>query len=178
MSIKGQITDNINYDGNIKVTINNKGRKSELKLHNSGTKLLFDTVTKALAGYSIKNETPQYIDIKYTRNNESINDDTNPLISALSSPVVLTGKVYGEPAGASSDVNYGRVQFEAELDHSVKIDNITGFNWRLELLSRSKQKLADIVDTNETHQVLYIYNAINNTNEVIIEWALQFSNPS
>ena len=176
MSIKGKIKNNIDYNGDIKVTINDRGHKSELKLHNNGTKLLFDIITKALAGYSIKGETPQYIDIKYTKNNEDFSIETNPYLSALLSPIVITGKIYGPPAGATTEQEFGRLQMEAELDHSVKIDGISGYNWKLQLLNNSLEELAYIDNTNS--QVSNIYDAITTNHEVIIEWALQFSNPT
>ena len=168
MSIKGQIKDNISYNGNIKVTINDRGHKSELKFHNSGTKLLFDTITKALAGYSIEGETPQYIDIKYSQDNVTFT-------SALYSPVIITGKIFGDPAGAGRNTDFGIVQMNAEIDHSVKIDGIEAEYWQLQLLNSSTGILAIVDNSNDVKE---IYNAITGNHEVIIEWALQFSNPT
>lgn len=169
MGLKGKIQENISYNGTIKVIVNDRGHKYELNLHNQGTKLLYDTVTKALAGYSIQNDVPKYIDITYSDN------ESGTYKSALLSPVVITGIIFGAPAAATS--NDGKLLLNTEIDNSKKAPtSYSGDNWRLELLSVSKGILAIIENTNG--QVKTIYDNITETNEVLIEWTLKFSAPA
>ena len=161
--IGAKISNSISYQGCVEVTLNTKGRKRPMFLHNEGTKHLFDTISRALAGYSINGATPRYIDIQYL----TIGDEYT---SALTSLIPLVGTVYGEAAEAGEAD--GRLLVNATITCEDKQPLTTLNSPRLVILDANHRPLTLI----KGDQIKALWEAITDATDAIIEWKLIFSN--
>ena len=163
VELSAQLNNTISYQGCVQVTLNTKGHKRPLLLLNSGTKHLFDTITRALAGYSINGATPRYIDVQYKQTPEMY-------ASALTSLIPFVGIVYGEAAEAGE--NDGRLLLNATITNDDKQPVAIVNSPRLVILDASKRVLAQI----EGEQIKTLWDAITASTDAIVEWKLIFSN--
>jgi len=160
--LKAIIGNSISYRGNLSVTLNVKGHKYPFTFNNHGTKHLLDTITRALAGYSITGATPRYIDFQHTL-------DGTQYQSVLKNLVPFTGIVYGEAADAEE--NEGRVLLNATLTYEDKQYITTLYSPRLVILDDEKRVLAEI--TEGDFQTLW--NSITDATDALIEWKMIFT---
>lgn len=161
--LNAKLSNSISYQGCVEVTLNTKGHKRPMLLHNSGTKHLFDTITRALAGYSINGAIPRYIDIQYQRTPDVFN-------SALTSLIPFVGIVYGDAAEAGD--TEGRLLLNATVTSEDKQPIATLTQPRLVILDANARPLALI----EGDQIKSLWDAITDATDAIIEWKLIFSN--
>lgn len=155
----------ISYTGTVNITLNTKGHKSPLKLKNSGTKHLMDTIARALAGYSINGCTPRYVDIQQQLDGE-------PYETVLRSRVPFTGIVHGVPAGADVGSDCSKILMNATITYEDKqpiaVLNSTA---RLVMLDSAMRPLATI-----NSDIPLLWEKITESTDAFIEWTLTFEN--
>lgn len=166
--MKALSENQIGYSGDVVITLRNKKRKVNrvFRLHNEGTVYLFNAIAKALAGYSIANELPGYIDI------QTGND------SLLNNRLRITGRVYGSSALAglsnADKSNYegkGVVLVNAILTSGSK-KTVSGDDCVLVLFNETnEQELARLEDA----RIAEMYNSVDDNNDALIEWRLVIS---
>ena len=162
--VNANFSNETTYKGVVNITLSTKGHKRPFQMYNTGTKHLFDTLSKAMAGYSVTGCTPRYIDIQYA----SIPDVYQ---TALSTRIPFTGIVYGEAAEAGE--NEGRVLLNATITSEDKQPINTLSDARLVILDGNKRPLA-IVGGSNSAQVQELWNAITDATDAIVEWSLIF----
>lgn len=162
MEIVNKADSSVGYSGAVSVTLSTKGHKKPLVLKNSGTSHLFDVISRALAGYSIKGLTPRFIDIQ------------RPVVvgayeSVLIAPVPVTGIVYG--IAAHSDDGNGHLLMNATITFQDKQPLLnTTEDLRLVLLDSEQHSLAIITE------VKSLWDSITESTDAYIEWSLTFKN--
>lgn len=163
--LNARLSNSISYKGVVTVTLSTSGHKRPFQMYNTGTKHLFDTLSRAIAGYPITGATPKYIDIQSA---------TLPDVyeTALSTRIPLTGIVYGEAAEASD--NEGRVLLNATITKEDKQPVSTLNDGRLVILDGNRRPLAVIGGTNNSSQIQALWEAITDSTDAIIEWTLIF----
>lgn len=160
-----QLENFIGYSGRLTANMVVKGRSKQYCLHNSGTKNLWNMLAKAVAGYTVESETPQYFDIVDANGN-----------SHLRSPILFRGKVWGKDAVKIEDSNSSSVKLTATVTRSDKrIDTLAdGENVRLRMYDLLGNVLAEIRDDDK--KLFDLYNNISSGTDAIFEWVLTFSN--
>lgn len=164
MDIKGIIENKVSYQGNVSLSLKNKGEHIVYSIKNSGTKLLLDTITRALAGYSIENSIPKYIDIQVSY------DGKSSYTSGLLKAIPLVGVVYGEPAGAEK--NNGVLLLNATITYADKAPISAMTDARLVLLTEDMKVLASIED--DSGDITTMWESITSSTDAIVEWKLSF----
>jgi hypothetical protein len=164
IELGANISNEISYKGVVTVTLNTQGHKRPFQMYNTGTKHLFDTISRAIAGYDITGSTPRYIDIQYT-----VSPDVYE--TALSTRIPFTGIVYGEAAEANS--NEGRVLLNATITAEDKQPLNSLSDARLVILDSNRNPLA-IIGGSSSARVQELWDAITNSTDAMVEWALIF----
>ena len=160
---QANITSGLSYDSDIKVSFSCKGHPFTLKLKNKGTFHLFDTITKALAGYNVSDNLPYGVDFM---------DDNGKKL--LRRTVPLTGIVYGNAADTSiiSSSEKGALKLEALVVNEDKEESKDVSGARLVLVDRLGNVLCEINDTRVTN----MWKQITENTDALIEWKMWFYN--
>lgn len=151
------------YEGKVSITLSRHGHKYPFSFHNEGTKFLFDSITKALAGYSVKDNLPSYIDIQ-----EEVDDGVWG--TCLKNAVPFTGVVYGDPAEATS--SDGRLLLNALLTYDDKRPLLQIQKPRIVILDRRSNVLAFI----RSDELKKLWEQITESTEALVEWTMIFKN--
>lgn len=155
--------NNFQYKGTVSITLDVLGHKSKQYFFNAGTKHLFDTITKALAGYSIAECTPRFLDVQHQIT-------STEYASVLRTTIPFTGIVYGDAAEASD--NDGVLLLNATITAEDKQPLRALHNPRIVMTDAFKRELAIIDEAS----IQAIWDSINQSTDAIVEWRLQFSN--
>ena len=160
---QANITSGLSYDSEIKVSFRCKGRPFTLDFKNKGTFHLFDTITKALAGYDVSDNLPYGIDI--------IDSNDKKL---LRRSVPLTGIVYGNAADSriNPSLDEGVLKVEALIINEDKEESRNIDSGILVLVDRLGNVLCKIDD----EKVATMYNDITQNTDALIEWKMWFYN--
>lgn len=152
------------YRGEVTVSIKNKGVTFPSFMINQGTKHLLDTVTRALAGYSIKEFVPRYVDIVH--GSPKLEDSPSCLVQ----PCLLSGVVYGAPAEATD--SEGVLLLNSIITYEDKRNIATLDNPKIVLRDASSNILAYV----ESATVNDLWEKITDGSEALIEWKMIFTN--
>lgn len=157
----------VGYSGKVKVSLSCNGSTREVLLTNSGTKTLWNTIAKALAGYNISNEVPKYFDMV----------DSNGT-SLLINKILFRGTVWGEEVDNSTESTSVRLTATVTSTDKLLSTLSGGRQCNLRMYSASgKNHMAQISDTQDG-VLRELYNTINVGTNAIFEWTLTFSNKS
>ena len=156
------------YTSDIDVSFNCKGSVFKLNFKNQGTLHLFDTITKALAGYDIKNSVPHSIDI--------LQEVGGREQSCLSKKVPLTGIVYGDAADSGREVGTGVLKLNAFITFEDKQSLSSLNNPQLVVRDIQNNILCRIGGENYTTNLQALWSHITADTDAIIEWKLIFKN--
>lgn len=161
-----QLQNFIGYQGQVTASMVVRGRKKQYSIFNSGTKNLWNLLAKAIAGYSISGEIPEYFDIVDELGN-----------SYLRSRIPFRAKVWGEDTVEEDTENSTSVKLTVTVTKSDKRrDHLpNGSNVVLRMYNVMGNALAEITDTTDK-QLLQLYNNISTGTDAIFEWVLTFSN--
>ena len=162
-NLQSTALNNLQYQGTVSITLDVLGHSSKQYFFNAGTKHLFDTITKALAGYSITDCVPRYLDVQ-----QQIT--TTEYASVLRTTIPFTGIVYGDAAEAPDDK--GILLLNATITAEDKQPLKALRSPRIIITDTSKRPLAIIDDAS----IQTIWDSINESTDAIVEWRLQFSN--
>ncbi len=162
MNVKSNVSNTFSYNGSVNISLKTKGRIYPFSFHNTGTKLLLDTVTKALCGEDISDSRPTHLDIQHLV--------AGKYVSALKSPVPLTGAVWGTAAQASP--NEGVVLVNGvitEEDKEITVGTLT--SPKLVITTDSGGILASIDSSN----IQTMFSSITESTDALIEWRMIFT---
>lgn len=170
---KGLLSNSFIYEGMVNIKLKHNGKIYALNTYNTGTKLLVDTIAKALSGTSVSENIPRYLDFVYGEKNDEGSYKNKS--SLLKSSIPFVGKVYGEMAKTSEiDENASCLLLSATISaadvHSVP----NCLNPQLSMLDSSNNVLAFIDDKNKLLTTLY--DSLKDGTDAIIEWRMIFSN--
>ena len=168
---QGFVSNSFTYEGKINVKLKCKDKIYTLNTHNTGTKLLVDTIAKALSGTSVADNVPRYLDFIYGEKDDKgvyIKED-----SLLKTVIPFVGKVYGDMAKTPDlDENCSCLLLSATISAADRNLIQTTPNKQLRMLDSKKQPLAfienPILDT--------LYDSLKDGTDAIIEWRMIFSN--
>lgn len=163
MDMKSTISAPFGYTSDISIKFECKGHPFVLKFKNTGTKHLFDTITKALCGYPIDNALPETLDVQS-------NGDT-----CLRHSVYFTGAVYGDAVNDDSERNYGVLALNTVLTYEDKLSIVKLTDPRLVLRGRDGEELCYIGEA-QAGQIQQMWELITQDTNALIEWKLIFNN--
>lgn len=172
---KGLISNSFIYEGKINIKLKNKEKSYTLKAHNTGTKLLVNTIAKALSGANISENIPRYLDFIYgeKENGEYKNKPT----SILKSIIPFTGKVYGDVAKTpelAQDENCSCLLLSATISANDRHVVQNAPNKQLRMLNSNQEALAII--ENKDNLLDLLYESLKDGTDAILEWRMIFSN--
>lgn len=153
----------LDYHGFLNVKLKHKGKVFPFTFVNNGTKFLFDTITKFLAGYEVSDCVPKYFDFQ-------TKTSSGEYVSCLQSTIRLTGAVYGDMAQASS--SDGRVMYNAIVTYEDKSSRSALVSPRVVLKDSSNNVIA-VIQNENLHEV---WESIVKGTEAVIEWTMVFKN--
>ena len=162
----------VGYEGIVELSFVKNGKTLRKTVHNAGLDALFMALCKALAGYSIKEDRPVYVDLRkgpYSSDNGT---------SILSRRVSVSGSSYSYDTDLrkwtcklSATISYTDLMSSAELQSEEEI--------RLYLLNGKKtpSDLAYITlkDYGETSSEL---DSLMPGTQILIQWKMYFGNTS
>ena len=154
-------SNTLSYQGNVSITLRKDGHSYPFNFHNAGTKHLFDTITKSLAGYSVADSIPARVDVQ-----QKLKSDQ--WATCLKNSVPFTGIVYGEAAEATS--NDGKLLLNAVLTYEDKRPITTLSTPRIVVLDSKSRILAYI----ENEQLQQLWDQVTEDTEAIIMWTMIF----
>lgn len=160
------IENTLAYTSAIVMTFRNKEKVRKISLKNNGTKHLFDTIAKSLAGYDISANLPKTLDI--------LDEEKN---SWLLRKVYFTGITFGDkPITTSIDLvnnDYSTLLLNA----IVTFDDIVPSTKAVKKVSEICIKDSEgKVLCQITHDVEDIISSVNKNTDAVIQWQLIFSN--
>lgn len=179
---------NFGYEGYVRITYNNRGKKHSVKLHNMGTEFLGNLISIAIVGDpnnidTIVNRSPSFLTFEAVINKGKDNEQTKPL---LTTKVPITSKVWGPSVNdfdniAQNNKNIiGKSQLSALISCNYIIRGQTLSNSvvpRLKLINNLGQDLAYLYDDNTSNKQLpLLYNALQNNQDALIDWIMYIMN--
>ena len=173
---KGYIGNSFTYNGKVSFKLKRNGREYSLYTHNEGTKYLWDTVTKALAGQNVSDRVPRYIDFEYVLKEIVDTKEKEVPHSLITEPIPFTGIVWGEMAQEVTSEHNGTLMLTAVItaNDKLSVDTSNPSITRLQLTMKSKEgrTLATVSDDS-----LYdLYNSLTEGTDAVIEWRMIFKN--
>lgn len=170
---KGLLSNSFTYEGMVNIKLKRNGKIYALNTYNTGTKLLVDTIAKALSGTSVAENIPRYLDFVYGEKNDDGSYKNES--SLLKTSIPFVGKVYGDMAKTSDiDENASCLLLSATISAADRNLVQTCPNKQLRMLDSNSNVLAFIDNKNNLLDTLY--DSLKDGTDAIIEWRMIFSN--
>lgn len=152
------------YNGNVHITL---GTDDTIIVNNTGTIHLGRVITKALAGYSITNEIPKFLDIYVMDSN------SNYRISLLNRKLPFTGIMYNNNIDDTQGSLIGDLKLHCIVLHTNKTQNsVSNGDVRFGIYNSKEDLLAEVISTN----LRDVYNGISDGTDCIVDWTMSFYN--
>lgn len=159
-----------NYVGEVEIKLRRNGTDLIINKKNAGLKNLFRIVCRGLAGYSISNERPMYVDLRYVSDEE-----TGATTSCLKKKIPLTGTSYQLVKVSGSDNTYWVLKLTATIASSDIISSLnSAYKYRLYLMNNSETEsnwLA-VIEIKYDEEL----SKITDGTQALITWKLRFQN--
>lgn len=169
--MRTNIDTGIVYEGVVTVKLTNNGVVSRsLTMHNAGLKRLWTVIARAIAGYSIQNETPMFIDIA----NIAKIGETYRYVSCLKeTKLKISGAIYGDIV--SDDPQSTSVKFTAVFTNNHRASQISPFNPGF-VMYNADGPMAVVVGGDYDPELATLINSVDSQTNMVIEWVMTFKN--
>ena len=171
---KGLLSNSFTYEGVVNIKLKRNGKVYALNIHNTGTKLLVETIAKALSGTNVTENIPKYLTFICGEKNLETGEYIT-VSKLLRNKIPFVGKVYGDVAKTDKmNENSSCLLLSATISAAdVNPVNISN-NKQLRMLDSNDNILATIDNKNELLNTLY--DSLKDGTDAIIEWRMIFSN--
>lgn len=161
---QGMLNTDVAYAGQVQMYVETNGGRIEVCEHNSGTKVLWNTLARAILGQDVKGSVPKYIDIVYPDTGTSL------LFRRLPFSNVVMGDL-AEKNKQKSDTHTS-VRLSAVLMNEYKTQSSAIGTLQLRMLNNNNEVLAKIDSPSALSD---IYTSVVPGVNAVIEWTMTFS---